>query len=91
MKSEYLRIRKINPHIRAIRVYEYLKQFNNNFPWVKICTECGGYLDHLSESSICGYCLGDYQADMPQCLDGAPCNISDQNCTQCGRGSDETN
>jgi len=33
MKKEYLRIRKINPHIRAIRVFEYLKQFNGIYPW----------------------------------------------------------
>jgi hypothetical protein len=33
MKLEYLRIRKINPHIPAIRVYQYLAQFNGVYPW----------------------------------------------------------
>lgn len=33
MKQEYLRIRKINPHIPARRVYQYLKQFNGVYPW----------------------------------------------------------
>ncbi len=33
MKFEYLRIRKLNPHIPAWRVFEYLKQFNGRFPW----------------------------------------------------------
>lgn len=33
MRVEYFRIRKINPHIKAIRVYEYLKQFSGCYPW----------------------------------------------------------
>jgi len=35
LQFEYLRIRRINPHIKAWRVLQYLRGFNGCYPWPK--------------------------------------------------------